>query len=171
MIDLSIYRQRIGTFNKLGKRTTSTNMKQMTTKYSDNCEKVKMLMSAILCIYVAIFILSNNNFCPSPVNMMMNTPTMPMAAPLMNTPSPPTFCLLCVKLSHFEGYQNHRSSTVFGWTGLSVNKIQKIINGNRRSVGYRLAVWNCARGLVQDGFSHKLHEIKQFITEKKPICF
>ena len=77
----------------------------------------------------------------------------------------------CVKLSHFEGYRNYRSSTVLGWTGLSVNKIQKIINGNRRSVGYRLAVWNCARGLVQDGFSHKLHEIKQFITEKKPQCF
>ena len=77
----------------------------------------------------------------------------------------------CVKLSHFEGYQNYGSSTVLGWTGLSVNKIQKIINGNRRSVGYRLAVWNCARGLVQDGFSHKLHEIKQFITEKKPQCF
>ena len=127
MIDLSIYRQRIGTFNKLGKRTTSTNMKQMTTKYSDNCEKVKMLMSAILCIYVAIFILSNNNFCPSPVNMMMNTPTMPMATPFMNTPSTSTFCLLCVKtLDAFINYP-------IGISGYSANKTYQVchsLNGN-----------------------------------------
>ena len=55
--------------------------------------------------------------------------------------------------------------------GCSENKLQKIINGNRRSVGYKLAVWNCGRGLVQDGFSHKLFEIKQFIESKKPHCF
>ena len=55
-----------------------------------------------------------------------------------------------------ECLQNYRSNTIFGGNGLSVNKIQKIINGNRRSVGYKLAVWNCGRGLVQDWFSPKL---------------
>ena len=55
--------------------------------------------------------------------------------------------------------------------GPSVNKIQKIINGNRRAVGYKLAVWNCGRGLVKEGFSTKLHEIKQFIETKKPHCY
>ena len=56
--------------------------------------------------------------------------------------------------------------------GLSVNKLQKIINGNRRSVGYKLAVWNCGRGLIKEGgFSVKLLEIKQFIEAKKPHCF
>ena len=69
-----------------------------------------------------------------------------------------------------ECLQNYRSNTIFGGNGLSVNKIQKIVNGNRRSVGYKLAVWNCGRGLVQDGFSPKLHEIKQFIIDKKPQC-
>ena len=54
----------------------------------------------------------------------------------------------------------------------SVNKIQKIINGNRRAVGYRLAMWNCGRGLVQqDGFSTKFYEVKQFLQNKKPHCF
>ena len=55
--------------------------------------------------------------------------------------------------------------------GISVNKIQKITNGNRRSVGYKLGVWNCGRGLVQENFSSKLHEIKQFIENKKPHCY
>jgi len=55
---------------------------------------------------------------------------------------------------------------------LSVNKIQKIINGNRRTVGYRLAVWNCGRGLIQqDGVSNKFCEVKQFLQNKKPHCF
>ena len=57
-----------------------------------------------------------------------------------------------VKISMFENH-NYRSSTVLGGYELSVNKAQKIINGNRRSVGYKLAVWNCGRGLVKDGFS------------------
>ena len=46
-----------------------------------------------------------------------------------------------------------------------------MINGNRRSVGYKLAVWNCGRGLVQEGFSVKFHEVKQFLETKRPHCF
>ena len=67
----------------------------------------------------------------------------------------------------------HLNTHNLSWAklGCSENKLQKIINGNRRSVGYKLAVWNCGRGLVQDGFSHKLFEIKQFIESKKPHCF
>ena len=62
---------------------------------------------------------------------------------------------------------------LYSWaqSGLSINKFQKIINGNRRSVGYKLAVWNCGRGLVQEGFSVKFHEIKQFLETKGPHCF
>ena len=33
-----------------------------------------------------------------------------------------------------------------------------------------MASWNCSRGLVQEGFSPKLSEIKQFIESKKPHC-
>ena len=55
--------------------------------------------------------------------------------------------------------------------GKSINKIQKIINGNRRTTGFKFAVWNCGRGLVQETFSYKLHEVKQFIISKKPHCF
>ena len=62
---------------------------------------------------------------------------------------------------------------MFCWahTGLQPNKLQKIINGNRRSIGYKLAMWNCGRGLMQEEFSIKLNEIKQFVETKKPHCF
>ena len=33
--------------------------------------------------------------------------------------------------------------------GISINKLVKIINGNRKKKGYRLALWNCGRGLLQ----------------------
>ena len=78
------------------------------------------------------------------------------------------FCDLPIKES-----SNHSCFNSLSWAsaGLSINKLQKIINGNRRSNGYKLAVWNCGRGLVQDGFSVKLNEIKQFIEAKRPHCF
>ena len=76
-----------------------------------------------------------------------------------------------VKASNID---NSRVETAcaFSWaqSGLLINKIQKIINGNRRSVGYRLAVWNCGRGLIQEGFSVKLNEVKHFLRSKKPHC-
>ena len=66
---------------------------------------------------------------------------------------------------------NQHFLTCWSQYGLSNNKIQKIINGNRRIIGYKLALWNCSRGLIQDGFSSKLEEIKQFVDLKKPHCF
>ena len=76
----------------------------------------------------------------------------------------------CVKMDYLKmTKQNY--SICWSQYGLSINKMQKIINGNRRSVGYKLAAWNCSRGLIQDGFSCKLLEIKQFLQSKKPHCF
>ena len=59
----------------------------------------------------------------------------------------------------------------WSYSGMSSNKIQKIYNGNRRNVGYKFAVWNCGRGLLQEGFSIKLSEIKQLISKYKPHSF
>ena len=68
---------------------------------------------------------------------------------------------------------NEETIFIFCWAqaGLQPNKLQKIINGNRRSQGYKLAVWNCGRGLIQEDFSIKLNEIKKFVESKKPHCF
>ena len=43
-------------------------------------------------------------------------------------------------------------------------------NGNRQNLGYKIASWNCNRGLLQagEGESIKLTEIKLFIEEHNP---
>ena len=59
----------------------------------------------------------------------------------------------------------------FSLPGLSVNKMVKIINGNKQQKGYKLALWNCGRGLLQCDGPGKLAEVKQFIESKRPHCF
>ena len=61
-------------------------------------------------------------------------------------------------------------SVSWAYFGLSNNKLFKIYNGNRSKSGYKFAIWNCGRGLLQDEFSPKLTEIKQFIEKRKPHC-
>ena len=54
------------------------------------------------------------------------------------------------------------------------NALQHSLNGNKRRLGYKLASWNCNRGLVKhvDGMdSDKLVDIKLFINEHKPHLF
>ena len=47
-----------------------------------------------------------------------------------------------------------------------------MVNGNRRNLGYKFSVWNCGRGLVQEGGeSTKLNEVRHFLSTKKPHCF
>ena len=62
--------------------------------------------------------------------------------------------------------------TTFNWSsqGLSINKILKMINGNRRQNGYKFAVWNCGRGVIADDGSDKLSEIQQFVQSRRPHC-
>ena len=57
--------------------------------------------------------------------------------------------------------------------GGNVNKIMHVQNGNRRNLGYRIAAWNCNRGLLKQGDrdSDKLTDIKLFIEENKPHLF
>ena len=62
----------------------------------------------------------------------------------------------------------------FKWSiiGLSCNKLQNIINGNRKTFGFKLAVWNCERGLLGvDGASPKFQDIKNYIMKNKPHTF
>ena len=56
---------------------------------------------------------------------------------------------------HTEIDEKHKLMFCWAHTGLQPNKLQKIINGNRRSIGYKLAMWNCGRGLMQEEFSSK----------------
>ena len=72
-------------------------------------------------------------------------------------------------LSNLQSSHNYSNGMMWKFMGLSTNKLQQIINGNRRSLGYKLAIWNCGGGLLgSDGPSNKLVEIKEFIENKKP---
>ena len=69
-------------------------------------------------------------------------------------------------------YANHiwkyLSGAQFTYCGVSPNKLMKIINGNRR-LGYKLAVWNCRRGLITEEkeASNKMQEVKDFAQSHK----
>ena len=63
----------------------------------------------------------------------------------------------------------HNSSHSWSYLGLSINKLQCIINGNRRALGYKLAVWNCGRGLVRgDSAGSKFQDVKLYVQAKSP---
>ena len=71
----------------------------------------------------------------------------------------------------FIGQDSHMGNYSFNGfcTGKTANKSQQIVNGNRRSLGYKLAVWNCGRGLINaGGGTAKLNDVKLFIQNKKP---
>ena len=67
--------------------------------------------------------------------------------------------------------QTNQPSFRFSISGLSINKIVKIINGNKKQTGYKIALWNCGRGLLQNDGTGKLTEIQQFIEINQPHCF
>ena len=62
-----------------------------------------------------------------------------------------------------------QSSYQWSQQGVKQNKLCKIIHGNRRSLGYKLALWNCGRGLLPR--SCKVKEIEHFIVKHKPHTF
>ena len=146
------FRARIGMFYNV-------NMKQKSkVKY----EPKKVMLKNCVCtvaFYLTLLLL---------MNFLLVNPTSGLKKENTNFKSNLEKC--CVKIDSLK-MMNQNPFICWSQRGLSINKIQKIINGNRRIIGYKLAAWNCSRGLIQDGFSTKLSEIKQFIETKKPHCF
>ena len=72
----------------------------------------------------------------------------------------------------YEAFKKkHINGSRWSMPGLKINKITKIIYGNRGQNGYRFPLWNCGRGLLSEDVSVKLIDIKQFIEAKHPHCF
>ena len=69
--------------------------------------------------------------------------------------------------------QTFFKTSLMGFSGVSQNKISHMINGNKRSLGYKIASWNCGRGLMSGNNtgSEKLLDIKLFIEKHKPSLF
>ena len=63
--------------------------------------------------------------------------------------------------------KKHRLSGLsWSYSGMSINSLNHILFGNKK-IGYRVAIWNCRRGLLEsDGSqSGKLDDIKQYIEK------
>ena len=71
--------------------------------------------------------------------------------------------------------ENDLIATSINWSYCcKTNQLQHSLLGNKRQLGYKLASWNCNRGLVHrvDGMdSDKLVDIKLFIEKNKPHLF
>ena len=155
---LEQYRQQIGAYNTI---ITRKHQRKMPTNNSVNFRKIEIMMFAIFCIYLTLFILSNCNPTLSPTSMMTKSPTLPMSLPAMIT-SLPTVCLLYVKT--FEDIINQP----LGISGYSVNETNKLchsLNGNRRNVGYTNMAWNCDKGMLAQ---NKLDDIKIAAQRYRP---
>ena len=75
--------------------------------------------------------------------------------------------LRCLQIQP-KKFHNQYTSCRWSMSGLNINKIVKNVVGNRNQHGYKFAIRNCGRGLLQDDYSTKLTEIKQYIESKRP---
>ena len=90
----------------------------------------------------------------------------------------PTKACQVIKFSNlYHGIRPHLSTVGQGNTlfriclpGLSVNKVCHILFGNRRVLGYKIASWNCGRGLLvsKSSISDKFLDIQLFIKKQNP---
>ena len=149
-IDINMYRFRIGTFLFNGKPKN---------KYRNSMKKNHYKFNLAL---AALTILSLN--CQPP-----------------DTASKPSLCSRSDSLqisslfpllepSIQETYR--REISTFRWPySCDINSIQHSITGNKRNIGYRIATWNCNRGLLKnlnETDSDKLTDIKLFVEEHNP---
>ena len=156
-IELQQYRLQIGKhYTGDGfKKKNPCNFKQKSIRSTNQFLQFKLLLS-ILCILL-VCNLHSQNFRNSTSLRKLTYKPAPSTRSRNNLIVPDTVaCFLS-------------PSCKWGSLGLSNNKLQSIINGNRRSLGYKLAIWNCERGLIgAAGPSSKLQDIKNFIENKKP---
>ena len=64
-------------------------------------------------------------------------------------------------------YPQHSTTTTTWCYLFNQNQLQHSIQGNRRSIGYKLALWNCGRGLLTEN-ENKIIDIKRYIEQNKP---
>ena len=139
------YRIRIGNFNCQNVKQTFK-IKSKPTKSISSKLVSALSISLALVLILNCFFLPNNKHYQEMIRSRDNSNILP--------------CNSNFKLK-VGNNQDLYQSINFCWSHsvTSTNKMQKIINGKRRIVGYKIAAWNCSRGLVQDGFSNKHAEI------------
>ena len=75
---------------------------------------------------------------------------------------------------HAEHHRVNSPITFLRWShSIQTNGLCHALTGNRRRLGYKLALWNCRKGLLGDNNfdSNKFIEIKLFIEKHRPHTF
>ena len=149
-IDINLYRFRIGTFLCGGKPRN-----KFRKSMKKNCCKFNLVLAALT-------LLSLNSHPPvtaSELSLSSGSVSLKITSlsPLLEP-------------SIEETYRQEIST--FSWPhSCEINAIQHSLTGNKRNLGYRIATWNCNRGLLknlQETDSDKLTDIKIFVEEYKP---
>ena len=69
----------------------------------------------------------------------------------------------------------HNSSLTFNWsyTVSNINSLNHSLYGNRKRLGYKLAFWNCRKGLINKSGCRttKVIDVKRFVEKNKPHVF
>ena len=144
-ISLQAYRIQIGSFNSNQSKSKTKSTNQSSRKQSTNLVLNTFLSITTVALLFTVFLPLVHSH-------------LSVTAPAASKPNIPREIF------------NLRYQFKWPQHGVGQNKLQKLINGNRRSLGYKLAVWNCGRGLLSNN-SSKLIEIKQYIEKHKPHTF
>ena len=154
-VDISTYRARIGHFQPV-------NCDQRKPKYKKSRYKITKWNISTFFIF----------WC---LSTSITTPPSPTTHRIPNIT--PQFRKASLLVPQFHDTQEYLSPGVLrgisGFPGMNSNKVCHMINGNRRSLGYKISSWNCGRGLMSGNntFSDKLLDIKLFIQNNKPSLF
>ena len=159
-ISLQDYRIQIGLYNLSGRNKQMKIRKHGSTKNLSNSFFIFFLIYLFVCDAKPQFSPSSKRIpagsntyymaCSSP-SSVITTATMNTTADIVN--SPITF----LRWSH----------------SIQTNGLCHALTGNRRRLGYKLALWNCRKGLLGDNNfdSNKFIEIKLFIEKHRPHTF
>ena len=156
-IDLCTYRHRIGQFQFSSKSKCSKKMK-LTKFRPTNISSAMSILLLLLCSNTLLFQDTSQLSLISSMSSRSSSPTLPSTSMRYTMPA---------VVGTTEQFS---TAGLSGFHSVKLNKACHILYGNRRNLGYRLAEWNCARGLLtcHSEDSDKLVDIKHFIETHKP---
>ena len=156
-IDLCTYRHRIGQFQFSSKSKCSKKMK-LTKFRPTNISSAMSILLLLLCSNTLLFQDTSQLSLISSMSSHSSSPILPSTSMRYTMPA---------VVGTTEQFS---TAGLSGFHSVKLNKACHILYGNRRNLGYRLAEWNCARGLLtcHSEDSDKLVDIKHFIETHKP---
>ena len=155
-ISIQDYRVRIGLHHVSG-RNCQTKFKRKPTKPS----------SIKLSLFLLCMILLSSFHDQNPQFKARTSPSFKKISYLKSIPNLTKDPSVSLTMSFFYNTLNWSYSTT------SCNSLNHALVGNRKRLGYKLAFWNCRKGLIDklDHDTPKLIDIKRFVEKHQPHIF